>query len=65
MQNIHTILEGDLNLYMKPSLDKADNSPDHNDNWNFKADVCSLMETNNSRQKMFHMASCQKEIQAW
>ena len=47
MQNIHTILGGDLNLYMNPRLDKMDNSSDHNDNWNFRADVCSFMETNN------------------
>ena len=46
MQNIHTILGGDLNLYMNPRLDKIDNSPDHN-NRNFRADVCSFMETNN------------------
>ena len=47
MQNIHTILGGDLNLYMNPRLDKLDNSPDYNDNRNFRADVCSFVETNN------------------
>ena len=47
MQNIHTILGSDLNLYMNPRLDKLDNSPDYNDNRNFRADVCSFVETNN------------------
>ena len=47
MQNIHTILGGDLNLYMNPRLDKLDNSPDYNDNRNFRADVCFFVETNN------------------
>ena len=32
---------------MNPRLDKMDNSHDHNDNRNFRADVCSFMETNN------------------
>ena len=47
MQNIHTILGGDLNLYMNPRLDKLDISTDYNDNRNFRADVCSFVETNN------------------
>ena len=38
---------GDLNLYMNQRLDKWDNSPDYNDNRNFRADVCSFVETNN------------------
>ena len=47
MQNNHTILGGDINLYMNPRLDKMDNSPDHNDNRNLRVDVCSFMQTNN------------------
>ena len=47
MQHIHSILGGDLNLYMNQRLDKVDNSPDYNDNRNFRADVCSFVETNN------------------
>ena len=47
MQNIHTILGGDLNLYIDQRLDKLDNSPDYNDNRNFRAEVCYFVETNN------------------
>ena len=32
---------------MNPRLDTLDNSPDYNDNRNFRADVCSFVETNN------------------
>ena len=32
---------------MNPRLDKVDNSPDHNDNRDFRTDVCFFMETNN------------------
>ena len=46
MQNIHTILGGDLYV-SNPRLNKVDNSPDHNDNRNFRAKLCSFMETNN------------------
>ena len=45
MQNIHTILGGDLNFYMNPRLDKLDNSPDYDDNRNFRADA--FVETSN------------------
>ena len=39
---------GDLNLNMILRLDKVDKTPNHNDNQNFRADVCPFIETNNT-----------------
>ena len=48
VQNIHTILGSDLIFYMSPGPDTIDNSPYYNDNRNFRANVCSFIETNNN-----------------
>ena len=42
VKNEHTILGGDLNLYMNPRLDKLDNMLEHHDKRNYREDIISF-----------------------